>query len=346
MKIISIGILAHNESDSIAALIGDMGRETIFRNEDISFSIHIVANGCKDDTGDVASKALEAPAFQLPNIRGRVHELPQAGKANAWNKFIHSFADQNSDFVFLVDADIRLLGDTTLSLMLDSLMASPDALIAVDEPVKDVALKAKKSLMDRLILSFSRTTHDFRSALAGSLYCARFETVRNIWIPTGIIGEDGFLRAMILTSNFTEQETTSRLIFVEGARHSFETRRNLRDIWHHQVRLAIGTGLNVLLFAHLREQLKRMGSIELYIKTRNEDDPRWLNSLIVEEMRKERYLVMDRGFVGRRLRFFRLLPLASKFVKFPVYILATALDVIVFLAANRVMRKGAAVGFW
>lgn len=346
MMIVSIGILAHNEGNGIGALIDDISRQTIFKNPEIFFSLHIVANGCSDDTVEVSSRALQTKALQLPNVRCSVHNLSQPGKANAWNEFIHAFADPDSEYVFLLDADIRLVGDTTLRLMLDELANSPNACVAVDDPVKDVSLKHNKSFADYFILSFSRTTHDPRTAIAGSLYCARFETVRKIWMPIGIIGEDGFLRAMILTSNFTTQEMTRRLIFVEGARHSFETRRNLGDIMHHQVRLAIGTGLNVLLFAHLREQLNVTRDIELYIKSRNEVDPQWLNSLIVEELRKGKYFVMHRGLLSRRFKHFRSLPLSRKFAKLPVYILGTAFDFFVFLAANRVMKKGKAVGFW
>ena len=46
-------------------------------------------------------------------------------------------------------------------------------------------------------------------------------------MPIGLPGEDGFLRAMILTSNFTKEENLDRLVFVEGARHIFESERTI-----------------------------------------------------------------------------------------------------------------------
>jgi glycosyltransferase involved in cell wall biosynthesis len=344
--IISIGILAHNEGDHIGALIEDLSRQTIFKKSDLRISLHVVANGCSDDTPSVSRKALQAESFQKPHVRTHVEELSKAGKANAWNEFIHALADKNSDYVFLLDADIRLVDDHTLALTLETLMTNPLACVAVGDPLKDVSLKQGKSLLDRLILSFSRTTHDVRTALAGAFYCVRYSTARSIWLPLGIIGEDGFLRAMILTSSFKQKEDIKRLIFVQGARVVFETRRNLRDILHHQIRCAMGTGVNVLLFADLRHQLQSIDSVEDYIKTRNDDDPSWLNSLIYEKMNQGKYFVMNKGFLTTRLKHFLSLPFPSQIVKFPVYALATALDLFVYLAANKKMRSGAATGFW
>ena len=58
---------------------------------------------------------------------------------------------------------------------------------------------------------------------------------------------------MILTSNFTKDENFDRLVFVEGARHIFELERTISGVFRHNVRLAIGTAINVLLFNHIRE---------------------------------------------------------------------------------------------
>ena len=57
---------------------------------------------------------------------------------------------------------------------------------------------------------------------------------------------------MILTSNFTKDENLDRIILVEGARHIFQSERTIRGVFRHNVRLAIGTAVNVLLFNRIR----------------------------------------------------------------------------------------------
>ena len=343
---ISIGILAHNEENHVGAVIDDLARQTIFKSMDTQINIHVVANGCKDNTASVSKSALETWIIPSSRVNRHVHNLSKPGKANAWNEFVHNFTDKNSDYVFLLDADIRLPDEDTLASTLEGLIANPSAWIAVDEPIKDVSLKEKKSLLEKFILSFSRTTHNVSTAVCGQFYCVRYTVVQRIWMPTGIIGEDGFLRAMILTDCFKTSENTARLICVPGARHVFETRRNLRDIFHHQIRLAIGSGVNVLLFAHLRQQLEKLESIESYIKLRNCNDPAWLNSLIAERMKRGQYFVMYSAFLLRRPKYFLSLPVSDKLLKFPVYLAGTVVDIIVYLLANRLMRRGAAEGFW
>ena len=123
---------------------------------------------------------------------------------------------------------------------------------AVDESVKDLSEKAHKTIIERLILAVSGTAHDNRTAIAGALYCVRYGILTKIWMPIGLPGEDGFLRAMILTENFTRDENLELIAFADGARHIFESERNIGGVFRHNIRLAIGTAINVLLFKHIR----------------------------------------------------------------------------------------------
>ena len=142
--LISIGILAHNEEHDIGTLISDLANQNLLSNEALSIEIHVVANGCKDQTVSVSKIALAAPPFQRKNIATFVHDLPQPGKSNAWNQFIHSLASPKTDFVFCLDADIRIPEATTLQLVLDKLVASKTALVAIDESVKDLSEKIRQ----------------------------------------------------------------------------------------------------------------------------------------------------------------------------------------------------------
>jgi glycosyltransferase involved in cell wall biosynthesis len=346
MKTISIGIMAHNEAECIANLIRDLACQTIFKSPNLQFFIHVVANGCTDSTAAVAQKAFDLEFKDVQGVTCSVHNLALPGKANAWNEFVHKLANRDSEFAFLVDADIRLPQKNTFELALDSLVSNPTAFVAVDEPVKDASLKQHKSVSDRLILSVSGTGNDIRKAICGQFYCARFRMLDRIWMPTGIIGEDGFMCAMTMTNGFTEPENLDRVIFADGAWHSFETRRSIADILHHQVRLALGTGINVLLFGDLRKQIGKGRDVGDYIRERNGEDSNWLNSLVLQEMKTGRYFIMYFAFLTRRPKKFMRLPLRYKITKFPIYLFGAFVDLVAYYQANRIMRKGASIGFW
>lgn len=344
--IISIGILAHNEECDIGNLIFDLANQNLLLNERLSIEIHVVANGCADNTVGVSEAALAIAPFQRKNITAFVHDLERAGKSNAWNEFIHVLASQKTDFFFLLDADIRIPEATTLQLMLDSLMGSKTACVAVDESVKDLSEKAQKTITERLILAASGTAYNTRTAIAGALYCVRSDVLKDIWMPIGLPGEDGFLRAMILTSNFTKDENLDRLVFVEGARHIFESEHTVRGVFRHNVRLAIGTAINILLFNHIRESESVQRDVGSYIRHRNVVDPSWVNELIAAEIRRGNYFLLNKNFILKRFYNFSSLPISQRLRKWPIFILGFVFDVALLFRASQLMRKGAGAGFW
>jgi len=220
------------------------------------------------------------------------------------------------------------------------------ACVAVDESVKDLALTDRKSLTERVILAASGTGYNTRTAIAGALYCVRFDVLKDIWMPIGLPGEDGFLRAMILTSNFTKDENLDRIIFVEGARHIFESERTFRGVFRHNVRLAIGTAVNVLLFTHIRTSADIKGRVGDYIRERNAADPHWINELIKTEIRRGKYFLLNKDFILKRVQGFWSLPLSQRLLRWPIFALAFVFDVALLVRASQLMRKGAGAGFW
>ena len=344
--LISIGILAHNEERDIGTLISDLAKQNLLSNEALSIEIHVVANGCKDQTISVSKIALAAPLFQRKNIATFVHDLPQPGKSNAWNQFIHSLASIKTDFVFCLDADIRIPEATTLQLVLDKLVASKTACVAIDKSVKDLSEKTDKTITERFILAASGTGYNTRAAIAGALYCVRFDVLRDIWMPTGLPGEDGFLRAMILTSNFTKDENLDRLVFVEGARHIFESEHTITGVFRHNVRLAIGTAINVLLFDHIRKSESIRKNVADYIQRRNAADPNWVNELIRAEIRRGKYFLLNKDFILKRIQGFVSLPLSQRLRRWPILVISVVFDMALLVRASQLMRRGAGAGFW
>ena len=54
---IDIGIFAHNEAGGIAAMLGELARQDLFCAPGRSVRVHLLANGCSDDTVAVARAA-------------------------------------------------------------------------------------------------------------------------------------------------------------------------------------------------------------------------------------------------------------------------------------------------
>jgi len=343
---ITLGILAYNEADTIGKLIPDLFRQTLLSNDNISLDIHVVANGCTDATVQVASQALARQKVNHGNIRWFVQNVLHAGKSNAWNELIHSFASLETEYIFLLDADIRIPEETTLEAMVNCLRRSRTAVVAVDQSVSDLLDKADRSLVESLIASASSTAYDTRTAICGQLYCAKFSVLKNIWMPIGLPGEDGFLRAMLLTSNFESEENLDRIVFVEDARHIFESERGIRAVFRHNIRLAIGTAINVLLFNHIREACIDSVDLSDYIKMRNAADPNWLNELIANEIAKKRYFLLNTNFILKRVRRLWSLSITEQLRKWPVFLLGVVFDTVLFFTANHLMRRGAGAGFW
>jgi glycosyltransferase involved in cell wall biosynthesis len=344
--LVTIGILAHNEADKIASLISDLGRQTLLANEDMAIEVHAVANGCMDATVQVAHEALGAAAFQRPNTKVFVQNIARAGKSNAWNELVHSFASPKTEFAFFLDADIRIPEATSLQLMLDRLLQDKKACVAVDKSVKDLSEQTHKTATERLILAASGTAYDNRTALAGALYCVRFDVLQDVWMPIGLPGEDGFLRAMILTSNFTRDENLERIVYVDGARHIFESERSIRGVFRHNIRLAIGTAINVLLFKHIRASPDVEKHVGDYIRQRNADNPHWVNELISNEIKRGKYFLLHGGFLSKRWQRLSSLSLAEKVRKAPIVVVGLVFDLALFLTANHLMRRGVGAGYW
>ena len=57
--LVSIGILAHNEEHDIGTTIADLAGQNLLLNKGLAIEIHVVANGCTDNTVGVSKTALQ-----------------------------------------------------------------------------------------------------------------------------------------------------------------------------------------------------------------------------------------------------------------------------------------------
>ncbi|HLL90496.1 MAG TPA: glycosyltransferase, partial [Tepidisphaeraceae bacterium] len=245
MNRISIGILAHNESAVICDTLQSLFAQTLLTDVPPRRTIEVIVvpNGCSDDTAAVARAALEELAKDRPGVTWAVHDLARPGKADAWNDYVHQFADPAADLVYLLDADIRFIQPQTLANMLTTLAAEPDARAVTDAQVKDVALLPRKSLAQRLSLvaSRQRPIRKHPHGLCGQCYAVRGDVIRQIWMPAKLPAvEDGFLYASITSDRFTGNGSHTWVVGAPNASHVYEAYSDLPRVIRHEAWIMAG----------------------------------------------------------------------------------------------------------
>lgn len=284
MNKVSMGILAHNEEQTLPLLLEDLVLQDLMAGNTADLEVLIVVNGSGDRTAEVAGETISRLD---PDRRNdfRVLEIARAGKANAWNRFVHEYSDPGADVLVCMDADIRLPEKNTISLLLQALDDNPGALAAVDEPVKSFALKKRKNIRQQLSVAASGLSASGPPKLCGQLYAARAKALKDIILPEPLLVEDGFIKAMLTTEGFSRPERHDALVRAGGAYHLFEAETRLIDIFRHEKRIIMGTVCNLILFEYLRQNVVSPGDTARLISRNNLEDQDWLRKLIAEKMK-------------------------------------------------------------
>lgn len=357
---LSIGILAHNESDSIAILLHSLYQQSLFTclNSNHNIEVIIVPNGCTDDTTLVAQntvKELTKRADQLVTsgnnaslLTWKVCEVEEAGKSNAWNLFVHQFAADDTNFFYLMDADIQLYSKDTLAKMLDVLIQNPEYWIALDQPIKDVELKPNKNLLEKLSVAVSKSSNKGQLYICGQLYCGRATALKNIWMPPGLPVEDGFLTQMIINENFTINNPTftKRIVRVSGASHIFSAYTNPGKLVNHEVRVVVGIVINQTLTYYLRENCSQDLTAGRLIAYLNQKNHFWLNDFMQNAMAKKNWWIIPISLVFRRYRSLKSHSLYKALIRIPIATLAFIVDLSVFIRANNKLHHETVTKVW
>jgi glycosyltransferase involved in cell wall biosynthesis len=348
---ISIGILAHNEEDGIGATLQSLAGQSLIHNPSSRFpEIVVVANGCTDRTVQQAANTLAQLAERglLQKAKTRIVDVPEPGKANAWNHFVHQFSDATAQYVVMMDADIRFLHPRTLDSLVDVLEEHPGANASVDKRVKDVAAKPKKAWKDRLSLAVSRLSDGPEATpgqpawISGQLVCARGDVIREIYLPTSLPVDDGFLYHLLVSDGLRAEPNPSRVILASDAAHAFEAHIDPRRLLRHEQWIIFGELIDNIAFDYLRKQRATTGeSCSEIIHRHNQDDRWWLNDLVHSYITTtgRRWLV-PRRILTRRFRSLKAKPPAIRAALLPVGIAAFVLDMWCARQANaRVVRN-------
>jgi glycosyltransferase involved in cell wall biosynthesis len=294
---ISIGIRAWNEEGIIRRTLTSVFDQTIFkelvaRNEQCE--IICIPNGCTDRTAQVAAAVFAEQKRWHPYAAAftcRVAEVQEAGRNNTWNAYVHELSDCSAEFLFLMDSDILFDRPETLFSMYSVLLERPDAYISSDRQIKDIALKEKKSLLDRISLATSDMTRTIEGQITGQLYCIRADIARRLWLPRNLgAPDDGFIKEIVCTDFFTHDLTPGRIVTAKNASHVYEAYTSPREILNNQKRQMIGqTTVHVLVEYLRRLPLEQRMNLAATLRRKEESNPDWVQSLTKEHLKMHRH---------------------------------------------------------
>jgi len=188
--------------------------------------IHILVNGCTDNT------ALVAKMLATADPRIAVHELPVGDKANAWNDYGHRIANPDIGAHIFIDGDIQP-SEGAVAALGDALTEAPEAYGAAALPVTG---RSRRSWAATLLLN---------NYLSGNLYALSNSAIeafraRQLRLPYGAKGEDGLISYILLTDfdGGTDDSHAHRIIVAEDATFEFDSlEANFRDLKIYRRRL-------------------------------------------------------------------------------------------------------------
>jgi glycosyltransferase involved in cell wall biosynthesis len=227
---VDIGVFAHNEADGIARTLQGLMRQEV---AGLDVRVLVLANGCKDDTAELARTFARSATNSTLGARVEVAELAQG------------------DVLVFMDADIDIPESDSLLRLVKGLTSNPALHAFNSHPIKDIVFRPENlGLLDKAIAMGSETLNDWKTAICGSLYAMPAARARLLHMPVGLAVEDGFLRAMILTDAMTADEDFSR---IDGGDvfHVFASERSILALIKHQTRIVIGSAINTAAFTAL-----------------------------------------------------------------------------------------------
>lgn len=334
---IDIGVFAYNEASNIGELIDTLRRQDIMAQADVDVHLHILANGCTDET---CAQARAALAQSGSIAHWQVHDLHPGGKSRTWNRFVHDLSRPDADILLFCDADITLPEPDTVQGLADLLLADPERHATVSLAVKDIArTPARLGPLDRLIVGAAGTLDTWQHSICGQLYAMRSASARAFHLPVGLPVEDGFVRAMIVTSGLTGTEVLHRIWGAPQYFHVYASERSLPALVRHQVRIVIGSAINDVLFDVLTRDPDRPAAD---ILAQIQDDPDWLARTLKAELPR-RYGYVPWHFMSKRLRGFRMRNGVRRNI---ILLLGVGFDGLVYVNAQWRMLRGTGAGFW
>jgi transposase len=275
-----------------------------------------------------------------------VIEVERPSKANAWNVFVHQASDQIADYLIFLDGDVQLLGCHALASLISALEDDSRARIAGARTVKHVAGRRSSNPLLPLSLGASEIRREMPGTFAGCLYCGRGEILRQFCLPTVLVGEDVFVRAMIVTDFFRSEDDPALVISVPDAQVGFEAYTTPLTVFRNLKRRALTLAIDAMLFDLLWAESTAVRHAGVLLLDLDREDPDWSDRWIRKEVRKRMWRV-DAAFHFRKW-FVRVGRLSHRrrVLLWPVAAAAGILDTLAEHAAFRDLRRGSVERGW
>ena len=352
---VSIAIFAWNEERAIPATLESLFQQSLFeklQQRGLRSEVICVTNGCTDRTPEVAAEVFDRQIKHHPgadSFSARVAEVPERGKVNAWNQFVHMQSSRSARFLFMMDADILIHRVDTLWNMVQTLEKDPRAHIAVDRPCKHLEFKERKSVRDRLSLAAAQSTLSADAQLCGQLYCMRAEVARSIYLPKDLAAcEDGFIKAMVCTDLLAHEVWPDRIRVAENAAHTFEAYTSPAAILKNQKRQIIGqTIVHILVDKYLKElPIQDRKNLVETLKSREAKDPAWLKRLIRDHLQNTRYFwQIHPDLLGLRFKRLSHMRPMRRVTGFPAAAIGAFASLLASFLAYRTLKAGC-TNYW
>ena len=280
------------------------------------------------------------------NLSVGVHPIRRASKANAWNVFVHEASDPEAQYLVLMDGDVRIEHPETLASLVRALERDHFASIAGARTLKHIAARRTWNPKHWISLGASEIRRGMPGTFAGCLYCARAKVLRQFRLPNVLIGEDVFVRAMIVTDFFTTPDRPARVITAPEATVRFEAYTSLAQVFKNLKRRAITLAIDGIIFERLwaRSTPQRHGG--RLLMQWELDDPGWDERLVRSEVRKPRWRRSPTIHLRKWIARLERMALMRSVVLFPAALVAGVFDGLAQYDANRALRRGAIGRGW
>jgi glycosyltransferase involved in cell wall biosynthesis len=352
--LVSIGILAWNEEKAIGRTLGSLLEQTLFselEQRGVGCEIVCVINGCTDRTPEIAAQIFSEESMRRPSrgFSGRVENLPEQGKQNAWNQFVHRCSSREAQYLIVMDADIVIHRKEALWNMVVALANDDQLSVTATMPCKDIAFKRRRAVNERLSMAMSQMTRAAEGQLCAQLYCIRAAMARNLYLPRDLGAcEDGFIKAVACTDFFAHEILSTRIRVVPGAEHTFEAYTSPLAVLRNQKRQIIGqTILHVLLDDHFKkltpQERAKLGET---LQRKEEADRFWIKRLIAEHLKQTRFFwQLYPGLLTIRWRRLKNLNPLKRLICFPAAAGSLLVSFIASFLAWQALKKGG-TGYW